>query len=36
LNAAQSALDKQDAAGARKYMDYAAAEAEKLEKFLGR
>jgi serine/threonine protein kinase len=36
LNAAQSALDKQDAAGARKHMDYAAAEAEKLEKFLGR
>jgi serine/threonine protein kinase len=36
LGAAQAALDKQDAAGAKKYMDYAAAEAEKLEKFLGR
>jgi hypothetical protein len=36
LNAAQSALDKQDAAGAKKYLGYAEAETEKIEKFLGR
>jgi serine/threonine protein kinase len=36
LSAAQSAMDRQDAARAKKYLDLAAIEAEKLEKFLGR
>ena len=36
ISAAQSAMDKQDAAKARKYLDMAAVDVEKLEKFLGR
>lgn len=36
LSVAQSALDKQDAATAKKYLGYANAEAERIEKFLGR
>jgi serine/threonine protein kinase len=36
MSAAQSALDKQDAAKAKKYLDMAAFDVEKLEKFLGR
>ena len=36
LSVAQSALDKQDAATAKKYLDYANAETERIEKFLGR
>ncbi|HUJ30091.1 MAG TPA: protein kinase [Candidatus Acidoferrum sp.] len=36
LAKAQAALDRQDAAGAKKYLDLAAAEVEKIEKFLGR
>lgn len=36
LSVAQSALDKQDPVGAKKYLDYANAETERIEKFLGR
>lgn len=36
LSAAQSALDKQDAAVAKKYLNLAAVEVERIEKFLGR
>jgi hypothetical protein len=33
---AQAALQNQDAAGARKYMDLAQGDAAKIDKFLGR
>ena len=36
LSKAEAALLAKDAAGARKYLDLAAAEVERLEKFLGR
>jgi len=36
MSKAQAAIQTKDAAGARKYLDLAAAEVEKLEKFLGR
>jgi len=36
MSKAQAAIQAQDAASARKYLDLAAAEVEKLEKFLGR
>jgi len=36
LSVAQSALDKQDPVAAKKYLDYANAETERIEKFLGR
>lgn len=36
MNKAQAAIQTQDAASAKKYLDLATAEVEKLEKFLGR
>jgi len=36
LSNAQSALQQQDGKRAQKYLDLAAVEVEKLEKFLGR
>ena len=36
MSKAQAAIQAKDADGARKYLDLAAAEVEKLEKFLGR
>jgi len=36
LSRAQSALDRQDGAKAKEYLDMAEAQAEKLESFLGR
>ncbi|HTS13857.1 MAG TPA: serine/threonine-protein kinase [Candidatus Limnocylindrales bacterium] len=36
LAKAQAALDRQDAKGAKKYLDLAAVEVEKIERFLGR
>jgi eukaryotic-like serine/threonine-protein kinase len=36
LQKAQAAIQAQDATAARKYLDLAGAEVEKIEKFLGR